>query len=213
MAKIDITNANGSGPGTIDCKWHDCKKHQSPVIYPGKGVLKRGSLSSWPHPSEKPGLPAQTTKITDEDFFRQKDGTKKRENVSANNYKYQRHHVIPVQVFNSLSDLKKDLEFLGYNINIHAENGICLPFRIKDLVWHDLQYHRGSHPIYTAKVKKRVEDIMSVCESLCEDGRQAELWDYISSEVELCIEEIINWELLIHPAAGVERDNAILAWI
>lgn len=208
MSRPTITNATGSGPGTQPCGWKsDCQKHHTVVGYPKGGILGRTSLSGWTHPSAML-LKENPTTINDTHTSIKLGGKK----VSGQNYSFQRHHVIPVQAFNNLPDLKDNLELLGYNINIQDQNGISLPFRIKDLVWHDLQFHRGSHPAYTTIVTNRVRKIMNTSKRYCEKGEQSTLWDLIKEEVDLCRDELISWNLYIHTWAAAERPIQFLAW-
>jgi len=166
MGKPTITGATGGGKGKKPCGWQDkCQKHKKAIPYEQKKAnLDRGDLSSWPRPAA--GKTANTTKIKD----KHKRGKLKGKMVTCTNYKYQRHHVLPVEVFKSIVPMRKNLILLGYDINVFQENGICLPFRPEDMMWHDLQCHRGSHPIYTGKVEKRVQKIMDQCGQYCEKG-------------------------------------------
>lgn len=210
MSRPTFTGATGDGPGNIDCGWKDkCQKHQRAISYPNGGVLERGDLSGWPHPSSL-GLKENSTKINDTHTTQKLFG----QQVTAQNYRFQRHHVIPVEVFKNISDLKTNLGLLGYNINIHSENGICLPFRPQDLVWHHLQFHRGSHPAYTTIVQSKVQKIMNECGQYCDKGEQMKLWDEIEKTVTQCIKKIIDWNLMIHPwAVGLRDDATKLGWI
>jgi hypothetical protein len=198
MARATIDNAAGSGAGTLQCGWkNNCQGHQTDVGYPKKGIMERKSLRGWTHPSAIVGIKQNKTKITD---------------TTVNDYSYQRHHVIPVQAFNNLPTIKNNLELLGYNINLQDENGISLPFRPKDLVWHDLQFHRGSHPTYTSIVETRIRAIQGKCGKYCEKGEQSTLWDLIEKAVSDCRDEIKNWTLFIHPWAAAERPIQFSAW-
>lgn len=195
--RVDITNATGDGPGKKACGWQDdCQKHKKAVGYPRKGMLDRRPLIDWPHPSIGK-TKSYKTNIKD----KHKRGEFKGQMVTAKNYKYQRHHVLPVEVFQNIKPMKKNLKLLRYDINVFAENGICLPFRPQDMMWHDLQCHRGSHPEYTAIVEQRVQDIMNECGQFCKNGQQSKLWDMIEKAAKTCIKEIKNWSLMIHPWA------------
>lgn len=208
MARVTIDGATGGGVGTILCGWQDkCQKHQAEIKYPKGGNMERGSLAGWSHPSTM-GLKENATKINDTHTSIKLSGQK----VTALNYKFQRHHVIPVEAIKNLPILKNNLDLLGYDINIQAENGISLPFRPKDLVWHDLQFHRGSHPAYTSIVETRIRAIMSKCGQYCEKGEQSTLWDLIKERVDKCRDEIKNWTLFIHPWAVGEKPIQYSAW-
>lgn len=209
MGKPTITGATGGGKGTKPCGWQDkCQKHKKAIPYAKKANLDRGDLSNWPRPAA--GQPANNTKIKD----KHKSGKLlKGKTVTGTNYKFQRHHVLPVEVFKS-GPMRTNLTLLGYDINVFGENGISLPFRLEDMVWHDLQCHRGSHPIYTGKVEKWVEKIMDQCGQYCKKGEQTKLWDEIKDLADDCIEKINDWSLMIHPWAKAEYKKAKLyGWI
>ena len=210
MSRPQIEGATGGGPGTLPCGWLDkCQGHQKAVdgYVPDRANLGRMPLDKygWLRPWEM-GLPENTTKITDVHTGKKWSGQ-----VTATNYRYQRHHIIPCEVFKN-PILNKNLELLGYDINVFDENGISLPYRIKDLVWHDLQFHRGSHPAYTGIVRTRVMAIVRKCGQYCEKGEQSTLWDFIKERVDKSRNEIKNWTLLIHPWAAAERPIQFSIW-
>ncbi|MFT3701393.1 MAG: AHH domain-containing protein [Agriterribacter sp.] len=179
------------------CGWQDCdKKHKSKPIYPSNGVVERKDLKSWIHPS----LIYNTVYRSAPMVF----GIK---SVTASNYVTRRHHVIPVNVFNKLPKLSENLRLLGFDINNEILNGISLPYYTADIVWHDLQFHRGSHPTYDDHVKAILGAMEEGFVTYCKNDKQFELWNEVDTHIKTFREEIINWQQPLHSYSEGQRDE------
>ena len=180
------------------CKWEGCKPntHIGYTYYPKGGVLHRDKYTGfWGHPFLT--FKVKTTKK--ESWVTLANKTKLK--VTAINYRFQKHHVIPINMFKNIGTfpaLSKNLRLLNFDINSGDHNGICLPFFHKDIEWHDLQPHRGSHPVYDGKVKRLLSEIDKECKKYCKDDNQDKLLYDIYQTVQELKMEIVNWTTLLH---------------
>src|SRR6267378_7555817 len=151
------------------CKWEVCKKsHKSTINYPGGGTVARNSTyeNDWVQAGLEPWEPNGTGKksfATTDSSQRLKDYRKETpkakyaigaSRMQDPEYHTQKHHLISVNLFKGVKKLSKDAKLIGYDVN-HKNNGVCLPTYVLDIVRHDLQCHRGSHPnnFYNSKIK------------------------------------------------------------
>lgn len=178
------------------CKWKVCKeKHK--IKYRDDGIVTRRALGEW----IKPYM------IYDKVYRIAPMGRSKRR---AENYATRKHHVIPVKVFKGLPNIKRNLKLLGYDINNEILNGMTLSFYTADLVWHDLQFHRGSHPKYDNKVKDELKGIEDKCSTYCKDEIQMTLWTEIDKSVKDFREKILNWKWLLHGNSKIQREKEFI---
>jgi len=73
-----------------------------------------------------------------------------------------------------------------------------LPFYTADVVWHDLQFHRGSHPKYNDLVSKKANEIQEACREYCKTGDQMKIWHEIEGCVQRFRKKILNWTIPLH---------------
>lgn len=190
MARPVIVNATGGKEGTVKCLWTKCdEKHEFDIKYPNDGIVERKALGEWSHPSSF-GYKEYKTNITD---------------TTSTTYTKRKHHVIPVNVYEKLPTISANLKVLGYDINDEGYNGLALPFRTQDLAFHDLQFHRGSHPVYDGNVERAIGDLESKCETFCKTGNQVSLWDSIEKFVKGFKQEIITWQWPLHSYSETQR--------
>jgi len=83
--------------------------------------------------------------------------------IGAKNYspKYQRHHLIPLQVYgrSELRPLFHHLEKTGFSIDDFSTNGLLLPCDEREAYISGKPLHCGPHPHYNALVMERMTRI------------------------------------------------------
>jgi hypothetical protein len=116
-------------------------------------------------------------------------------------YRFQRHHVIPANMRKQYPDLFGNLLLMGWDLNCPVTNGINLPMYDADIVWNDLQPHRGSHDTYDSKVAPLLDRLEGKCVDYCknlENGLTNEVPDQLKDKVAVLVKEfrehIINWD-------------------
>ena len=219
QVKETVASSSLATQNLVKCDWHDCKTtHQKKPAYPGKGkVTKNSSYSeNWIAAKLEPWElygPGKNPQATLSDFG---DPTKLSSIRAAEKvhpeYLTQKHHLISINLFKDATKLSKDAELIGYDAN-HKNNGMCLPNYIVDIVQHDLQCHRGSHPneLYNDKVKPMLRYLEIKCIQYCEmdingdSSSQMNLMDdldFISRRIE---KRIKDWSFLLRKNALAER--------
>lgn len=196
MSRKTVVCATGGKVVNKPCRWKACaKKHKFNIKYDNNGVVKRTALGNWAHPSS-----ICTYKIVCKKArIVYKQGKYKNCNSStAYNYPIQKHHVIPCAVIKVLPRIKHNLKLLGYDINNEGLNGISLPAKPEDIVWHDLQFHKGSHPMYNDEVEKDLKDLEAKCEHFCKTDDQMKLLQEIDKKVAKYRSKIIKWVWPLH---------------
>lgn len=191
-----VVNREGATEGKVGnkkCKWKDCdSKHEFTITYPNNGIVVRKGLRDWSHPS------AMITFDIHKPAF--KKGT------VAPAYPFQRHHIIPCAVFKELPKISHNLKLLGFDINNEGLNGISLPTKPKDIVWHDLQYHRGYHKTYNDNVKLALKDLeKTMVADFCKKEEQIKMWEEIAKEVKDYKTRILKWEIPLYPDSFQKR--------
>jgi hypothetical protein len=195
-SQVESIGATKAKEEDKDCKWETCeKKHEFKIDYPKNGITVRKDLGTWLHPSL---IYAGAEQVYRTDPLDGKDHT---------NYETRKHHVIPVKIFEHVPLLCKNLELLGYDINNEFLNGMTLCYRQKDLVWHDLQYHRGNHQKYSGVVKEKMSLVQTQSEKLCTTDDQTKLFEIMSKEVKRFREKILNWSIELQAGAKDTRDS------
>lgn len=213
-----MSTTHMDGPKTSDedkheCEWEGCQgnPHPEKIVYENKknGCTERGKyVGNWPKPFHIP-TPSYLNYGVKEGEYKGLNSTKYDISMGrsdCNDYKTEFHHVIPVDVMDGKSALKKNLKLIGWNINDGMSNGICLPYFKEDTIWHDLQPHRGSHPgDYIASVNELIGPLNTICKKYClesEDKKskkdQATLLTKILEDVETIRNRILNWEAHVH---------------
>lgn len=210
----------------FSCEWKDCpneKVHRKKPDYPGRGTVTRNSSysSDWVaaklEPWDKYGS-GQNSRATMDDY--RAETPKAAYAVSAAalehpEYHTQKHHLISVNLFGNVTKLSHDAKLIGYDVN-HTNNGVCLPTYVVDIVRHDLQAHRGSHPnnLYNAKVSPLLRELEKMCIAYCEvdvfgetDSQRKLMEDLnqISRHIEA---QIKAWKWLLRKDALSERKQS-----
>ena len=82
-------------------------------------------------------------------------------------YRWEAHHLIPVELLGDTTTLKANIKQSGWDID-NLKNGMGLPKDEMDIAIHHLQQHDGSHwGKYTTPIKEDLEDIERDFENIC----------------------------------------------
>ena len=193
--KVVILAKGGKG-GDVPCSWKMCdKKHKFKIKYPNKGVVDRSTLKEWSHPF----IYSKDTPKFQKDLLSMDDILK------SITYAYQRHHVIPCGVYSKVKRLSHNLKLINYDINNEMDNGISLPADPKDMVWHDLQYHRGYHSSYNKIVLADMKELQSNILKFCANDDQGELLKEVEKKVKKYKTKILNWSIPLYGNSFVLR--------
>lgn len=204
---MSIDNMTGGGSGNIEktyCQWNGCQGNPHPVnsVPPyddkTKGVIKKYPIPNDIHPNLLYGnmfgekvlghtIPYRTTKMKSKWYY---------------NYRFQRHHVIPGNMVKKCPQLFNNLELLGWNLNCPISNCMNLPMYDPDIVWHDLQPHRGNHNMYDDRVEDDLIKLQRKCLAFCINSEQKDsslkvqkdLLDEINKRIVTYKEKIANWQ-------------------
>lgn len=217
-------------PELFQCEWKDCpekKVHRKKPDYPGGGTVARNSSysSNWVSAGLEPWVkygPGKDSKATLIDY---RGETKKAAYavtaaaLEHPEYHTQKHHLISVNLFKNVSKLSHDAKLVGYDVN-HKNNGICLPTYKIDIIRHDLQAHRGSHPNnhYNLKIEPLLEKLEEACIKYCEldiDGdteSQKELVEDLNRLSRRIEVQIKAWKWLLRKEATTERAESIATY-
>lgn len=194
MSRNTVICATGGKVVNKPCKWKVCvKKHKFNIKYDNDGVIKRTALGNWTHPSSIYEIVCKKDRIV-----YKKGKYKNYKSSTAYNYPIQKHHVIPCAVIKLLAKIKHNLKLLGYDINNEVLNGISLPAKPEDIVWHDLQFHKGSHPMYNDRVEIDLKDLEAKCEHFCKTDNQMQLLQEMDKKVAKYRRNIIKWTWPLH---------------
>lgn len=205
----------------VKCEWLDCKStHQKKPVYPKGGTVARNGTyeSDWVkaklEPWELYGA-GKNPRATLPDF--RKETPKASYAINAAEmvhpeYHTQKHHLISVNLFESVTKLSTDAKLVGYDVN-HKNNGICLPSYILDIVQHDLQCHRGSHTnaLYNDKIKPMLRSLEIKCIKYCEmdingdSSAQLNLLEDLNAISDRIAGKIKGWKFLVRKNALAER--------
>src|SRR6266566_827700 len=213
------------------CKWAICKKsHKSTITYPGGGTVARNSTfeDAWKQAGLEPWTLYRsngkksfvTTNSSERLKDYRKETPKAKYAIAASRmqdpeYHTQKHHLISVNLFKGVQKLSKNAQLIGYDVN-HKNNGVCLPTYELDIVRHDLQCHRGSHPnnFYNSKIKPNLEGIEVCCivycrmDWDCDTKPQARLIDDLNALSRRILRQIKAWKWLVRTNALTERVEA-----
>lgn len=172
-------------PKLVSCSWKDCKKtHVKKPSYPDDGVLTRSSdfakkwVAAGLEPWERWG-DGENSFATLSEYRLETPKAAYAFTAAALKhpaYHTQKHHLISIKLFKNVPKLKHDAKLIGYDVN-GVSNGICLPTYEIDIVQHDLQAHRGSHPnnLYNSKLQPLLKKAEEACVKYCETDPQGEL--------------------------------------
>lgn len=206
------------------CDWTTCKKnHQKKPAYPKGGTVARnGSFKSdWVKARLEPWEVYGNGKDSRAELFEYREETPAAKYATTAaamkhpEYHTQKHHLISVNLFDGVKKMGKNAELIGYDAN-HKKNGICLPSYKLDIIQHDLQCHRGSHPkaLYNDKIKPLLANLERKSLEYCEtdqDGtieRQAMLIDNLNRISDRIKLKIKSWTWLLRKDALVERKQS-----
>ncbi len=203
MLKVQVM-ASGISTDKEGCEWAGCKtKHDEKPTYELEvdGVVERGPYEGgWFQPFLI-DLPSYKNHGVKEGENRNLVSTRYKDikNSSCAHYSTQNHHVIPVDVLDSMKKIKENLKKLGWNLNNGILNGICLPYFKEDYIWHNLQPHRGSHPKdYINKVEVALENVEAACGDFCKGNNQKNLLSSVNKSVTRIRNGILDWKYKIH---------------
>jgi hypothetical protein len=167
LVALNVPTAPGKGQS---CDWTKCRAdHPSKLTYPANGTVTRGSgfrgtlewIGSQPWLNGNHGVPTKPIYLANGKIKRNRDGTEFTE------YRWEAHHLIPIEQMGKTSTLKKNAELSGWDIN-SAVNGMGLPGDEMDIAIHHLQLHEGSHcGKYTNPVKNALTQIEQDFENMC----------------------------------------------
>jgi hypothetical protein len=208
----------------VSCEWKDCKKtHAKKPSYPKNGVLSRSSgfadawVSAGLEPWDKYGDGVDSFAGLSDYREETPKAAYARTAAAMKHPKYhtQKHHLISINLFKNVPKLKHDAKLVGYDVNA-ASNGVCLPTYVADIVRHDLQAHRGSHPnnLYNSKIqpllKKAEEDCLKFCKVDREGNgeNQRRLLDKLERISRTTESRIKQWKWLLRSDALAERERS-----
>lgn len=210
MSNKHVDNATSSEPNKDPCPWEGCKGNPHPKKrnFPDNGCTKRDKYEGdWPEPFHIL-IPSYTEFGVKEGEYRglKSSRYKFRTKSDRDDYEVQFHHIIPTDVMEGKTALKKNLELMGWNINDGMSNGICLPYFKEDQIWHYLQPHRGSHPqSYIDDVDIYIGPLEEQCKNYCRqtDDENSEndistILTKIKENVTKLRNRILNWTTHIH---------------
>lgn len=209
----------------VDCKWKDCpgEIHKKKPPYPENGNVKRNSSYSadWVAAGLEPWVkhgPGKDSKATLADYRAETPKARYAATAAAlehPEYHTQKHHLISVNLFGNVSKLAHDAKLIGYDVN-HKNNGICLPTYVVDIIRHDLQAHRGSHPnnLYNSKISPLLRNIEKLCVDYCKVDTQGDadnqkrLIDDLNRLSRRTEDQIRSWRWLLRKGAIKEREES-----
>lgn len=209
---------------THKCDWKKCKKtHEKEVSYPKTGKVDRNGTyeSDWVKSGLEPWElhgPGNDSKATLNEY-RAETPAAKYATIAAQmrhpEYHTQKHHLISVNLFSNVSILSHNAELIGYDVN-HKNNGICMPSYVLDIVQHDLQCHRGSHPkaLYNDKIDPLLRGLESRSLSYCkldiqgESTMQTQLIDDLNDISRRAETMLKGWKWFLRKDALAERERS-----
>ncbi|ATB26802.1 AHH domain-containing protein [Melittangium boletus] len=99
--------------------------------------------------------------------------------IGQSPYSNQGRHLLPVEAFSGKYFNENELQLLGrveYDVN-NGENIIFLPSKARDVEFHRLPYHNGSHPKYTVAVIEDMSGIRGALGKAMDKDRKHEEWN------------------------------------
>jgi hypothetical protein len=206
------------------CDWQDCQKnHCKKIAYPEGGSVTRNSTyeSAWVSAGLEPWVlrgAGNNSCATLADYRSETPAAQYAVTAAAlvhPMYHTQKHHLLSVNFFDTVKKLAHNAKLVGYDVN-HKNNGICLPSYVVDIVQHDLQCHRGSHPkvLYNDKVKALLKNMEKKCIKYCQgatDGSkdvQLQLLDRLNDLARHVEGKITSWQWLLRSNALDERQQS-----
>lgn len=207
---------------TVKCDWKDCKEnHLKAVEYPRGGKVTRNSTyeADWINAGLEPWVlkgPGKNSKPSLAEYRAETPAAAYAVTAAALSYpEYhtQKHHLLSVNFFENVKKLAHNAELVGYDVN-HKNNGICLPSYTIDIVQHDLQCHRGSHPkaLYNEKVNALLINLELQCIKYCETeeaggkaGSQLDLLGNLNELSQRVATQITEWKWFLRSNALAER--------
>jgi HNH/ENDO VII superfamily nuclease len=208
----------------VACDWQDCMtNHDKKVAYPNNGVLDRSSgfAAAWVgaglEPWKKYG-DGTDSHATLKEYVGETPGAAYATTAAAlkhPQYHTQKHHLISINLFKNVAKLTHNATLIGYDVN-GVPNGVCLPSYKLDIVRHDLQAHRGSHPnnLYNSKIQPLLEELETRSTGYCKpeltgecefQKRLLEDLQRLSRKIE---GRIKSWQWLLRSDAVNERKEA-----
>ena len=224
VAPPGLAHTKSADSQLVGCDWQDClTTHERKVSYPGGGKLERsnGFASAWVAAGLEPwmkygdGIDSMASAA---EYREETPGASYASTAAAMKhpqYHTQKHHLISINLFKNFPKLKHDATLIGYDVNA-PKNGICLPSYTLDIVRHDLQAHRGSHPnaLYNSRILPLLERLEQRAAKYCEPERNGacEFQKQLLGDLERLSREIENrvreWDWLLRSEAPTERTAA-----
>ena len=224
VAPPELGQGHSTSSQQAKCAWQDClSNHAEPVSYPAGGTLERSSgfASAWVAAGLEPWVKygdGIDSMVSAEEYQQETPQASYASTAAAlkhPQYHTQKHHLISISLFKNVPKLKHDATLIGYDVN-STTNGICLPSFTFDIVQHDLQAHRGSHPngLYNSRIQPLLERLEQRCAKYCEPEfsgaceYQLQLLgdlDRLSREIEVRVRQ---WDWLLRSDALNERSSA-----
>lgn len=232
---MELVGGSGDEEGEKKCIWKGCEKEfivsEFPPHFSKDDKIDGGNSDRETSPAnaEKPwsldrvsnsfsnfGIQEGRNVGLNSDSYRIVNGSSTR-----NAYTTQYHHVVSVNLVGARDDGKfKKLAFnlglVGWNINNKDYNGINLPYFREDLIWHDLQPHRGSHPEkeYNEVVNDELAALERDCLKYCKNAKNTNAELLIEEMNTLCQNlrnKILRWDgLHIHTT---QTQEGWLVWL
>jgi hypothetical protein len=208
----------------VACDWKDCTtNHEKKVPYPNNGKLDRSSgfASAWVAAGLEPWTiygDGTDSRATLNEYVTETPGAAYAHAAASMKhpeYHTQKHHLISINLFKNVAKLKHNATLIGYDVN-GVPNGICLPSYKLDIVQHDLQAHRGSHPnnLYNAKIQPLLEELETRSTEYCkpELAGECEFQQRLLGDLERLSRKVENrvkaWRWLLRSDALAERTDA-----
>lgn len=216
-------NANNE-ENLFKCEWKQClTNHINKPDYPNDGDTNRNGTyeTDWIKAGLEPWElygPGKDSKAILTDYRNETPSAQYAVSAAAlkhPKYHTQKHHLISVNLFDNVSILSHNAKLAGYNVN-HKNNGICLPSYVIDIIQHNLQCHRGSHPkaLYNDKIDPLLTNLEQKCIKYCEmdiDGnleKQKKLIDDLNRLSNRIQQKLKSWEWLVRKNALAEREES-----
>jgi hypothetical protein len=192
VVKVSATNSTGR---KYKCRWKKCQpnRHSFKTTYPNNGDIVKRSISKI-HPNEY--YVTKQAGITS--LYRFKATSTGKWHYS---YRPQVHHVIPGNMTKKFKILFSNLKLLNWDLNDFVTNGLSLPMYNVDMVFHDLQPHRGCHIPYDDNVEPMLKRLQDASIHYCknsestsnDDEKQEDLLIDIGKIILKLREYILNW--------------------
>ena len=195
--QVAVAVATEPGKGQ-KCDWSNCQKdHPSAINYPNSGNVTRGGgfrgvlqgAGMEPFSGGSYGVPTKPILLKNGKTKKKADGT------PFTDYRWEAHHLIPIDQMSRTSTLKKNAVLSGWDIDA-AVNGMGLPGDRMDIAIHHLQLHEGSHwAKYTTPIKDGLRDLekdfANMCHEKTDEKQQVLLNVELDALARRCVQKIL----------------------